>query len=231
MSDLQPLEKCLSHHFAQPDLLRQALIHRSYLNEHPEIKLDHNERLEFLGDAVLELVITEFLFTKYPNRSEGELTAFRAALVNTESLSQVAGDFNLGEYVLLSRGEAKDNGRSRQVILADTFEALVGAIYLDGQYDAARAFIAKYLFPRIDEIVEKNLWQDAKSAFQERAQAEHEVTPVYQMLSAVGPDHSKVFTVGLYLGGKLVAQGIGPSKQRAEQEAARAGLKQMGWGK
>lgn len=229
MIDLQPLEKCLSHKFANPDLLQQALVHRSYLNEHSEIKLDHNERLEFLGDAVLELVITEFLFTKYPNRPEGELTAFRAALVNTETLSQVAGEFNLGDYILLSKGEAKENGRSRQAMLADAFEAITGAIYLDAGYQAARDFIAKYLFPKIDQIVEKNLWQDAKSAFQERAQAVHEVTPSYQMLSAIGPDHSKVFTVGLYLGEKLVAKGVGPSKQRAEQEAAREGLKQMGW--
>lgn len=221
----------IDYTFKNPDLLQQALIHRSYLNEHPEIKLDHNERLEFLGDAVLELVVTEFLFAKYPKREEGELTAFRAALVNTESLSQVAGELGLGDLILLSKGEAKDNGRARQAILADTFEAVTGAIYLDSGFESAKQFIAKNLLPKIDEIVANNLWQDSKSAFQEKAQALKDTTPTYQVLSAIGPDHSKTFTVGLYLGEELIAKGVGPSKQRAEQEAAREGLEQMGWGK
>lgn len=221
----------IDYKFKNADLLQQALIHRSYLNEHPEIKLDHNERLEFLGDAVLELVVTEFLFAKYPERSEGELTAFRAALVNTETLSQMASELGLGEFIMLSKGEAKDNGRARQAILADTFESIIGAIYLDTGYDEAKQFITKNLLPKIDEIVEKNLWQDSKSAFQERAQAVRDVTPTYQVLSAVGPDHSKTFTVGLFLGEELIAKGVGPSKQRAEQEAAREGLAQLGWGK
>lgn len=221
----------IDYKFTNPDLLQQALIHRSYLNEHPEIKLDHNERLEFLGDAVLELVVTEFLFAKYPEREEGELTAFRAALVNTESLSQVAGELGLGDLILLSKGEAKDNGRARQAILADTFEAVTGAIYLDSGYESAKQFITKHLLYKIDEIVEKNLWQDSKSAFQEKAQALKDTTPTYQVLSAVGPDHSKTFTVGLYLGEELIAKGVGPSKQRAEQDAAREGLEQLGWGK
>lgn len=214
-----------------PELLKQAFIHRSYLNEHPEIKLDHNERLEFLGDAVLELVVTEFLFAKYPARPEGELTAFRAALVNTESLSQVASGLGLGEQLLLSKGEAKDNGRARQAILADTFEAVIGALYLDAGYETAKNFIAEHLLLKIDDIVAKNLWQDSKSAFQEQAQAKRDTTPTYQVLSAVGPDHSKTFTVGLYLGEELIAEGVGPSKQSAEQEAARVGLEKLGWKK
>jgi ribonuclease-3 len=217
--------------FNNPDLLKQAFIHRSYLNEHPEIKLDHNERLEFLGDAVLELVVTEFLFAKYPERPEGELTAFRAALVNTESLAQVAGKLGLGEQLLLSKGEAKDNGRARQAILADTFEAIVGALYLDAGYAPVKKFITENLLVKIDDIVAKNLWQDSKSAFQERAQAARDITPTYQVLSAVGPDHSKTFTVGLYLGEELIAEGVGPSKQMAEQEAARVGLEKLGWKK
>jgi ribonuclease-3 len=221
----------IDYTFKNPDLLKQALIHRSYLNEHPEIKLDHNERLEFLGDAVLELVVTEFLFAKYPEREEGELTAFRAALVNTESLSQVAGELGLGDLILLSKGEAKDNGRARQAILADTFEAVTGAIYLDSGYESAKQFITQHLLYKIDEIVANNLWQDSKSAFQEKSQALKDITPTYQVLSAIGPDHSKTFTVGLYLGEELIAKGVGPSKQRAEQEAAREGLEQMGWGK
>ena len=230
MADFIPLQTKLGLAFKTPSLLEQALTHRSYLNEHPELKRDHNERLEYLGDAVLELAVTEFLYDKYPERSEGELTAFRAALVNAETLSALAAELELNNFLLLSRGEARDSGRARQTILANTVEAIIGAIYLDAGYQAARQFIAQYLLPRTDEIVAKNLWQDAKSYFQERAQAERDVTPTYKLLGSVGPDHNKKFTVGLYLGATLVAQGSGPSKQRAEQEAARAGLAELGWG-
>jgi ribonuclease-3 len=215
--------------FKNNELLKQALLHRSYLNEHPEIKLDHNERLEFLGDAVLELVVTDYLYHKYPNRDEGELTAYRAALVNAETLGTVAAELGVNDHLLLSRGEAKDNGRARQVILANTFEAIVGAMYLDQGYAAAQIFIGKYLLPLTDEIVAKKLWVDAKSYFQEQAQELRDITPTYKVLSELGPDHDKVFTVGLYLGSELVAKGQGPSKQRAEQEAARAGLAANGW--
>ncbi len=215
--------------FKNNELLKQALLHRSYLNEHPEIKLDHNERLEFLGDAVLELVVTDYLYHKYPNRDEGELTAYRAALVNAETLGSVAAELGVNDHLLLSRGEAKDNGRARQVILANTFEAIVGAMYLDQGYAAAQIFIGKYLLPLTDEIVAKKLWVDAKSYFQEQAQELRDITPTYKVLSELGPDHDKVFTVGLYLGSELVAKGQGPSKQRAEQEAARAGLAANGW--
>jgi ribonuclease-3 len=215
--------------FKNPELLKQALLHRSYLNEHPEIKLEHNERLEFLGDAVLELVTTDYLFHKYPNRQEGELTAFRAALVNAETLSDVASKLGVNEHLLLSKGEAKDNGRARQNILANTFESIIGALYLDQGYEAAKIFITKHLLPLTDEIVAKNLWQDSKSLFQEKAQELVDVTPSYRVLSEIGPDHEKIFTVGVYLNNDLVAEGKGPSKQRAEQEAARAGLKAKHW--
>ncbi len=215
--------------FNQPKLLEQAFIHRSYLNEHRDYELEHNERLEFLGDAVLELVVTDYLFGKYPERSEGELTSFRAALVNTVTLSETADALKLIDYLLLSKGEARDNGRARQAILADTFEAVIGAIYLDQGYASARDFIARQLFGKTEEIVKKNLWQDPKSVFQEKAQENMSITPSYQVMKAVGPDHNKRFTIGLYLANELVAEGEGHSKQEAEQEAAQKGLVRKGW--
>lgn len=215
--------------FRQPELLCQALTHRSYLNEHPEFSLAHNERLEFLGDAVLSLVVTAYIFNQYPDQNEGELTAYRAALVNWEILGAVAAEAGLNEHLLLSRGEQKDSGRARAVILANTIEAVIGAIFLDQGYTMAEKFIARYLFPKLEAIVQDRSWQDSKSLFQERAQAEFNLTPNYKVLHQSGPDHDKVFTVGLYLGEELVAEGEGPSKQRAEQVAARAGLITRGW--
>ena len=223
------LEGKLGVIFTNLELLKQAFIHRSYLNEHREITLDHNERLEFLGDAVLELIVTDFLYQKYPQASEGDLTAYRSALVNTNSLSDVSTELLVNDYLLLSRGEAKDTGRARQFILANTFEALVGAIYLDQGYEAARDFLAKHLLPKIDEIVEKRLWQDAKSRFQELAQERAGVTPSYETLGEAGPDHDKRFTIGVYLEKELIAEGEGSSKQEAEQEAARAALAAKSW--
>lgn len=215
--------------FVNKDLLKQAFIHRSYLNEHREITLEHNERLEFLGDAVLELVVTRYLFDKYPEKPEGELTALRAALVNTNSLSDAAGALDMNDYLLLSKGEAKDTGRARQYILANTFEAVIGAIYLDQGYEASAQFIAGNLFNKTEKIVEGALWQDAKSYFQEKAQEHYSVTPSYQLLSQIGPDHNKKFTVGLFIGAEQVATGEGHSKQEAEQEAAKKGLEVKGW--
>jgi ribonuclease-3 len=215
--------------FKNKDLLKQAFLHRSYLNEHRDISLEHNERLEFLGDAVLELVVTEHLFSKYPDKTEGELTTYRAALVNTTTLSAVAAELSVGDYLLLSRGEAKDTGRARQYILANTFEAIVGSLYLDQGYDSARSFIAHTIFPRIDTIVKEGLWQDHKSRFQERAQEVTGTTPSYQTLKEDGPDHDKHFTVGVFLGDVCVAHGTGSSKQEAEQEAAREALESKGW--
>ncbi|MEK7117992.1 MAG: ribonuclease III [Patescibacteria group bacterium] len=212
-------------------LLREAFTHRSYLNEHRGTNLKHNERLEFLGDAVLELVMTEYLFGKYPDEPEGKLTAYRSALVNTNSISDAASAWLMNDYLLLSRGEAKDIGRARQYILANTFEAVIGAIFLDRGYDVAKEFIGKSLFKQLDAIVANRSWQDAKSRFQEEAQERTGITPNYVMLKESGPDHDKRFDVGVYIGSDLVARGEGASKQEAEQMAALAGLEKKNWQK
>lgn len=215
--------------FKNTNILAEALTHRSYLNENRGFGGAHNERLEFLGDAVLELAVTHFLFERFPAKPEGELTAYRAALVNTVSLSESAAALNLGDFLLLSRGEAKDTGRARQIILANAFEAVIGAIYLDSGYAAAEAFIARNLYGKIDEVIAKRTYQDAKSRFQEAAQEKRGITPTYKTVSEEGPDHAKLFTVGLYLGLDEVARGTGSSKQEAEQAAAQAGLEKTRW--
>jgi len=211
------------------DLLVEALTHRSYLNEHREYTGSHNERLEFLGDAVLELATTDFLFKKFPAAPEGELTSYRAALVNTVSLAESARALGVSEFLLLSKGESRDTGRARDVILADAFEAIIGAVYLDQGFGAAEAFIAKNLYGKIDEVIAKRSYQDAKSRFQEIAQEKRGITPSYETLSEEGPDHAKLFTVGVFIGAEEIAQGEGQSKQEAEQSAAEAGLDKMGW--
>lgn len=223
------LEKILGVTFANKTLLLSAITHRSYLNEHREATWEHNERLEFLGDAVLELVVTDFLFAKYPEKPEGELTAIRAALVNTNSLAAASELMNVNQFLLMSKGEAKDEGRARQYILANVFEACIGAIYLDQGYDEAKAFIADRLFRNTDTIVEKRLWQDSKSRFQELAQEHASITPTYETVSQEGPDHDRVFTVGIFLRHEKVAEGKGRSKQEAEQQAAQAALSAKGW--
>ncbi len=212
-------------------LLRTACTHRSYLNENKGAGLEHNERLEFLGDAVLELVITYFLFKKYPKKNEGDMTSYRAALVNTVSLSRVAESLGVNEYLLLSRGEEKDKGRARSIILADSVEAIIGSIYIDQGYNAAANFVSRHLLEviDIDEIVSKKLWLDAKSRFQERAQEMTNFTPAYKTLKETGPDHDKQFTLGVFLGSVQVALGTGPSKQEAEQKAAEKALEVKGW--
>lgn len=227
--DFQTFEDAVGVSFNDLDLLRQAFTHRSYLNEHREVKHGHNERLEFLGDAVVELAVTHFLYEKFPEKPEGELTAYRAALVNAVTLSSIAQGLGMNEYLLLSRGEAKDTGRAREVLLANAFEALVGALYLDQGYEAAEAFLTKHLFPTIDRVVEERLWQDPKSTLQEKAQEHEGVTPSYTVLREWGPDHDKHFVVGAYLQSALLAEGEGKSKQDAEQAAARNALKQRGW--
>lgn len=229
MKDLSLFEKKIGIAFNDKNLLKQAFIHRSYINENPNVGLEHNERLEFLGDAVLELVVTSFLFRTYPESNEGELTAYRAALVNTISISKAASELGMNEYLLLSKGEAKDTGKARQYILANTFESMIGAIYLDQGYGAAEKFIADNLFPYIDEVIAKRLWQDAKSHFQEKAQDKAGITPSYKVLREEGPDHEKVFTVGVFLKEELVAEGNGSSKQEAEQDAAKNALEKFGW--
>ena len=229
MNNFNTFENKIGITFKNKDLLMQAFLHRSYLNENKGLKMDHNERLEFLGDAVLELVVTEFLFAKYPKKPEGDLTSYRAALVNTVTLSSVAGELGMNDFLLLSKGEAKDTGRARQYILANTFESFVGALYLDQGYDATKDFIAKNLFPLTDEIVEKGLWQDAKSRFQEVAQEKESITPQYKTVQEIGPDHAKNFVVGVFLGDEEIAKGEGKSKQEAEQAAAQNALEAKAW--
>lgn len=228
-TDITKLEGILGVTFHDKNLLQRAVTHRSYLNENRGVAQDHNERLEFLGDAVLELVVTDFLFGKYPDKTEGELTSIRAALVNTNTLSETSTRLSVNQFLLLSRGESKDVGRARQYILANVFEALIGALYLDQGYDGARDFIAREIFPLTDRIVEKRLWQDAKSRFQEQAQEHAGVTPMYQTLRETGPDHDRLFTVGAYLRDELVSEGVGQAKQEAEQMAAEKGLEAKGW--
>lgn len=227
--DIVKLETLIGVTFSDKLILLSAITHRSFLNENREAKQDHNERLEFLGDAVLELVVTDYLYNRFEDKTEGELTAIRAALVNTNTLSDASTILGVNEYLLLSKGEAKDMGRARQYILANTFESLVGALYTDQGYDAAKAFIATHLFPRTDMIIEKKLWQDAKSRFQEKAQEMVGVTPLYQTIRETGPDHDRVFTVGAYLKNELIGEGTGRAKQEAEQMAAERALDAKGW--
>jgi ribonuclease-3 len=228
-ADFNTFQEKLGIQFNELDLLRQAFTHRSYLNEHRGEVKGHNERLEFLGDAVLELIATHFLYEKFPAQTEGDLTAYRAALVNAVTCAEVAQDLGMNEYLLLSRGEAKDTGRARGILLANAFEALVGAIYMDQGYGAAKDFIDKYLFPKIDNIIQKKLWLDAKSSLQEKIQDVDGVTPNYAVLKEWGPDHDKHFVVGVHVKTELIAQGEGKSKQEAEQDAARAALAARGW--
>jgi len=229
MIKFSDFEKKIKVVFEDKDLLKQAFTHRSFINENPGANLSHNERLEFLGDAVLELIVTDFLYKKYPQYTEGELTALRSALVNAIIISEIASDIGMNDYLLLSKGEAKDNGKARQYILANTYEALVGAMYLDQGYEVTNKFIAKTILPKTSEIVNKKLWRDAKSLVQEKAQEFVSVTPAYKVLSQSGPDHDKHFTVGIYFGPNLIAEGKGKSKQEAEQKAAEAALKMKNW--
>jgi ribonuclease-3 len=229
MPDISAFEERCGLAFKNSALLTEALTHRSYLNEHREYEGNHNERLEFLGDAVLELAATDYLFKKFPTKTEGELTSYRAALVNTVSLAETAQALGLSDFLLLSKGESKDTGRAREVILADAFEAVIGAVYLDAGYEAAEAFIAKNLYGKIDAIIAKRSYQDAKSRFQELAQEKKGVTPHYELLSEIGPDHDKRFTIAVFIGFDKIAEGQGQSKQEAEQAAAQAGLDKTGW--
>ncbi len=230
MKDFSKLEKRLDIKFKNQDLLKQALVHRSYLNEHPNFELGHNERLEFLGDAVLEIVVTEYLFLQFPNTPEGDLTNWRASLVNSKMLALVADELNLEDYIYLSKGEAKDkNSKARQYILANAVEALIGSIYLDQGIRSSKKFIKTFMLSKLDHILSNQLYLDPKSKFQEKAQEITGITPHYKVLSEVGPDHDKIFEVGLYLEEKLIAKGKGSSKQEAQVNAASKGLKKKGW--
>lgn len=227
--DLSKLEKIIGVTFTHKEYLLSAVTHRSYLNEHRGATQDHNERLEFLGDAVLELAVTDYLFRRYEEKPEGELTAIRAALVNTVSLSEASQKLGINEFMLMSKGEAKDTGRARQYILANAFEATIGAIYLDQGYDAAATFIGNNLFQKTDRIVEKRLWQDPKSRFQELAQDKVSITPSYELISQTGPDHDRMFTIGVFLRNEKIAEGQGRSKQEAEQNAALKATEAKEW--
>ncbi len=229
MKEISELEKEINITFKNQDLLRQAMVHRSYLNEHPDFSLPQNERLEFLGDAVLELIVTEYLYDKYPN-PEGDLTNWRASLVNSKMLSQIAQTCDLNAYLYLSKGESKDsNSKARQFILANAFEALIGAIYLDQGWEPAKQFIHERILIHLEEIIANKAYQDPKSKFQELSQENYGITPSYQVLTETGPDHAKNFVIGLFLGKEQIATGDGSSKQEAQVAAAEAGLKAKGW--
>lgn len=211
--------------FSDKNLLTTAFTHRSFVNESNSAKA-HNERLEFLGDAVLEIVVTDYLFRAYPDTSEGALTSYRSALVNTSMLSGIAESLGMNNCLRLSKGEAKDTGRARQTILANTLEAVIGALYLDQGYDVAAKFIKDHVISRADEIIRTGSWKDAKSAFQELAQAKYGHTPRYEVVHSEGPDHDKRFVVQVVVGEVPVAEGEGRSKQDAEQKAAEAALRE-----
>ena len=215
--------------FNNDTLLEQAFIHRSFINENPRTGLAHNERLEFLGDAVLELVVTEYLYEKFPHHNEGDLTAYRSALVNAITLGGLASDLGFNDMMKLPKGEAKDVHRARSSILADAYEAFIGALYLDQGYSIVKSFVTRTLLGKTDEIIRKGLHKDAKSFVQEMSQEKYSVTPNYKVLSEEGPDHDKIFSVGIYFGDEKVAEGKGRSKQEAETAAARAALEEKGW--
>ncbi len=229
MKDFSLLEKKIEVCFKNKDLLYQAFVHRSYLNEHPKFYLPHNERLEFLGDAVLELIITDYLYKNYPN-PEGELTNWRASLVNSKMLSNVAMELNLNSLLYLSKGEAKDtDSKARQLILANTLEALIGAIYIDQGKERAKNFVEKFIIKKLSQILKNHLYLDPKSRFQEISQDKLGITPTYQVLEESGPDHAKIFKVGIFLEAELVAVGEGKSKQEAQIEAAKKALQKKEW--
>ncbi len=229
MKDISILEKKLGVFFKNKKLLQQALTHRSYLNENPNFRLPHNERLEFLGDAVLELIVTKYLYLHYDN-PEGELTSWRAALVNAQMLSRIASDLGINDFLFLSHGEAKDKGRGRQYILANTMEAIIGAIFLDQGIKAASNFVRRHIISKLPWILKNKLYKDAKSQFQEEAQDRLAITPTYEILQEWGPDHARKFRVGVFLGKEKVAEGEGNSKQEAQRKAAQTALKKKNWG-
>ncbi len=226
--DIEKLKADLGITVRQKALFQEALTHRSYLNEHKGYPYPQNERLEFLGDAVLELVVTEDLFHHYEN-PEGELTSFRAALVNGDMLAKIGGHLNIQDFLLMSRGEAKDTGRARSYLVANAMEAIIGALYLDQGYDAAKDFILKQVMSHLPEVFEQGLHTDAKSHFQEVAQEKTGFTPNYRVLKEWGPDHDRHFIAGVYIGEEKVAEGEGSSKQEAQREAAKQALLVKGW--
>ncbi len=225
--NLSELEKTLEITFTDKSLLRRALTHRSYLNENPDYPLSDNERLEFLGDAVLDFLTAKYLYNHFPEMAEGGMTSLRAALVRSETLAHFATALNLGEYLLLSHGEAESGGRERPATLCAAFEALVGAILLDQGLQAVEDFVLRCVEPEIRHILDEELYKDAKSTLQELAQAQLQITPIYRTVAERGPDHAKEFTVEVLVGDEVYGRGIGPNKQVAEQEAAKVALQRM----
>jgi ribonuclease-3 len=221
----QDLEKILGLEFKNKELLLNAITHRSYLNEHKEEAFDNNERLEFLGDAVLELIISDHLFHTYPDNPEGDLTSFRSAAVRTESLAEESRRMGIGEYLRMSKGEYESGGSDKDYLLANTYEAILGAIYKDQGYDVAKDFVFRTLVPKIKDIVENRLDIDCKTKIQELIQAKFKVTPTYEVIKEEGPDHDKKFVVGVMINDKVIGEGDGPSKQKAEENAASNGIK------
>lgn len=228
MDNISKLEKKIKVKFKNKDLLKQALVHRSYINEHRDFKLCHNERLEFLGDAVLELISTEYLYNNF-SKPEGELTNYRAALVNGKMLADISKKIGLEEYILMSRGEAKDTGKARRYIMANALEAVIGAIYLDRGYKKTQKFVTKNILCEIEDVIKEKLYQDPKSKFQEEAQDRAGITPSYKVIKEWGPDHDKHFIVGLFLEDEKVSEGDGTSKQSAQRKAAENGLEAKEW--
>jgi len=230
MKDFSKLEEIVGVKFKNIDILTQSVVHRSYINEHPKFHLHHNERLEFLGDAVLEIIVTEYLYYNFPDTPEGDLTNWRASLVNSRMLATVAEEIGLEDFLYLSKGESKDaNSKARQYILANAVEALIGAIYLDQGIKMSKQFVEKHMLAKLDNILSNELFMDPKSKFQEKAQEIFKVTPHYKVLKEGGPDHAKIFEIGLYLKDKLVAKGKGSSKQEAQVDAAAKGIKKQNW--
>jgi ribonuclease III len=223
-STLLDLQELINISFNNIELLQRAMTHRSYLNETNDKNLKHNERLEFLGDAVLELLITEYLFHTYPDRTEGDLTSFRSATVRTESLADLAFKLNLGTYIYMSKGEESTGGRTRPYILANAVEALLGAIYLDQGMEKAHQFVNNFLIPKIDIIVEQRLDIDSKSKLQEVSQQFANYTPIYEVTNEEGPDHNKTFTIVVKITNIVFGTGKGKNKQEAEQKAAEVAL-------
>jgi len=230
MSALKKLQESIGFTFKNKEILQQAMVHRSYLNEHPEFASGHNERLEFLGDAVLEIIVTEYLYLNYPNTPEGDLTNWRAALVNSKMLYVIAEELKLDDCLYLSKGEAKDkNKKSRHYILANAVEALIGAVYLDQGMSAAHTLVHRFIINKLPGILANKSYLDPKSRFQEQAQEKRGITPTYDIISESGPDHEKLFKVGLYLAEELIATGEGSSKQEAQVAAASNGLDKLNW--
>lgn len=227
--DFGAFEKKIDYSFKNKKLLETVFTHRSFLNENRAVGMEHNERLEFLGDAVLELISTDFLYKKYPAKPEGDLTSYRAALVNTNSIADAATALDMNQFLRLSRGESRDTGRARNIILANSFEALLGALYLDGGYEVAADFVALHILYKTEAIVHNRTWQDAKSKFQELSQEQAGLTPSYIVVDESGPDHEKRFVVAACIGSSRIAVGDGRSKQEAEQAAAQKALVVKGW--